>query len=181
MDRFTKHIMPQVPGCPKAVIEAEVLRAAITFCSDSWIWQSKLEETVLSGDDEIPISIPRNSMMVGVYIAIDGREVNTYTLDGLAAILDDAVTADTLFEITVFLAPSRAAVELPDILYNEWFTGIESGARALLMVMPEKPWSNPQLALANQQQMFVELGKAKMKARRINDQSRLRVQRRPFV
>jgi len=181
MDRFTKHIMPQVPGCPKAVIEAEVLRAAIQFCSDSWIWQSKSEETVSAGDDEIALDLPDNASMAGVNIAIDGIEINSYTLDGTDVILDDAVTEDTIFEVTVFLAPSRAAVELPDILYNEWFTGIESGARALLMVMPEKPWSNPQLALANQQQMFVEIGKAKMKARRINDQSRLRVQRRPFV
>jgi hypothetical protein len=42
--------------------------------------------------------------------------------------------------------PTRTATSGPDFLYNDYYEQIAAGAKARLMAMPGKAWSNPQLA-----------------------------------
>lgn len=181
MNRFTSDIMPQVPGCPKALIKKEVLRSAIQFCMDSHIWQIDAQKEVLPGDDEITLSTVTGSEVTACQISINGSGVNEYTRNGAIITLNTAVTANTSFNTTSFLKPTRAAADLPDLLYNDWFEAIESGAIANLMLMPGKKWTSPQLGKVNYQKYMHGLGEAKIKAMRPNDQSRLMIKQRPFV
>jgi len=47
-----------------------------------------------------------------------------------------------------WLAPTRQAVAVPDEFYHRWYRAVCNGAKAQLMMMPEKPWTNMQLATA---------------------------------
>ncbi len=181
MDRFIDYVMPQVPGCPQPLIKQELLRVAIAFCTDSWIWQLDEEHEVLDGNSTITLSVTSGAAATGCQISIDGSGFNKYTRSGATVTLDDAVTVDTTFDTTVFLKPTRAATSLPDILYNDWFDAIESGAKAALMMMPGKKWTLPEISMVNQSKYLHGLGEAKIKARRTNSQTRLLVNQRTFV
>ncbi len=181
MDRFINFVLPHAPECPRTLIKIELLRAGIAFCKDSWIWQVDAEKEVLTGNDSITLSTETGSEVTGCQLSIDGVGKNEYTRDGVTVTLDDAVTTDTTFNTTSFLKPTRAASALPGILYNDWFEAIEAGAKANLMIMPGKPWSNPQLALVNRKIYLHGLGQAKIIAKKTNSQTRLMIKQRAFV
>lgn len=181
MDRFVNSILPHVPGCPKALIKNEVLGVAIDFCQDSFIWQLDEEHTLAASADEITLTVGTGEAVAGCQISIDGGAINEYSRSAATVTLDDAVTTSTTFQTTTFLKPDRAATSLPDILYNDWFSAIEAGAMASLMLMPGKDWTNPKLGLIHQRNYLIGLGQAKMKTRKRNDQTRLRVMSRGFV
>lgn len=57
-------------------------------------------------------------------------------------IVDNTVYAIVVnFATTLTLTMSETGV-LPDILYNDWYQTIAAGAKAKLMIMPGKPWTN---------------------------------------
>lgn len=181
MDRFLNDILPQVPGCPGALVKNEVRRSAIEFCDDSWIWQDRSEYTVPADHDEITLAIPAGSAIAGVQMAVDKAGFNEYTRSGTTITLDHAGTDSTVFKVTVFLKPARDADSLPDFLYEDWFEAIESRAKYELMNMPGKKWFSPNLAVINQRKYLKHLGQAKIQARKTNDQTRLMVKQRFFV
>ena len=181
MDRFIDYVMPSVPGCPQPLIKQELLRVAIQFCQSSWIWQLDEEHEVLEDGDTITLSVTSGAAVTGCQISIDGSGFNEYTREGVTITLDDARTADTTFDTTVFWKPPRNATSLPDLLYNDWFEGVEAGAKANLMLMPGKKWSDAKMGLVNRKIYLHNLNLAKMKARKTNDQTRLKVYQRSFV
>jgi hypothetical protein len=181
MDRFIDYVMPEVPGCPQPLIKQELLRVAISFCTDSWIWQLDEEHEVLDGNSTITLTIASGQAVTGCQLSIDGSGFNEYTRSAETVTLDDARTADTTFDTTVFLKPTRAATALPDILYNDWFEAIEAGAISNLMLMPKKKWFNSRGALLQKKIYLHGLGEAKIKARKTNSQTRLTVHQRIFV
>ena len=181
MDRFIDYVMPQVPGCPQPLIKQELLRVAIEFCTDTWIWQLDEEHEVLDGNSTITLSVTSGAAVTGCQISIDGDGFNEYTRSGVTVTLDEAMTADTTFDTTVFLKPTRAAADLPDILYNDWFDAIESGTKAVLMEMPGKKWTSPRIAMVNYKKYRYGIGEAKIRAKKTNSQTRLSVGQRAFV
>lgn len=181
MDRFVTPIWPYLHDCPKAIIKAEVLKAAIQFCLETWIWQQDAEKEVLADADEITFTIPDDSTITGAQLSIDGKAFNEYTRSGTTITLDDAVTTDTTFQTTVFLVPTRNADALPDLLYDTWFVGIEALAKAQLKAMPNKPWSDPNGLGLEYRTYAHEMGEARIKARKTNDQTDLKVYSREFV
>lgn len=76
--------------------------------------------------------------------------------------------------------PARDATSLPDLLYDDWFEGVESLAKSNLMLMPGKDWYQPQLAKINYGKYLEDVGNAKIKARKVNDQSSLMIQQRSW-
>ncbi len=47
----------------------------------------------------------------------------------------------------VALKPTHASTNAADFLFNDWHEGIAHGAKARLMAVADKPWTNPQAAL----------------------------------
>jgi len=181
MDRFTDLLLPYLPGCPTAIIKTEVLQSAIRFCEDTWIWQQDAEKTIAGGEDEISFTLPVGSKMIGVQILINGSIVNSYTKGESKVTLDDAVASSKTFQTTVYLAPTRAASDLPDLLYDTWFEAVAAGAKVPLMMMPGHPWHNQRGAMVEQTKYLHEMGRARQQARKTNDQTELSVLPRPFI
>lgn len=181
MLRFVNHIMPNVPQCPPHLIQREVLRAGIQFCRNSYIWRQTDTETVAEGYDEIVLVPPVDAAVTDVSLTVDGIAFSAYRRDGDTLTLDDACSQDTDFEVTLFLQPARDAADLPDLLYDDWFEGVESLAKANLMLMPGKPWTNQQVGVINQQKYLHDVGEAAMQTRRINKQTSLTIRPRRFV
>ena len=147
MNRFVTTVLRDVPGCPNALIKEEVLTAAIECCEKSGIYTTKLTESVSKDDESLTITVPEKTGLVEINkIVVD--EVTTYEIDndGTTIDFDGKAVCDYIMDVYVSLKPLRSATDLPDILYNDCYQTIAAGAKAKLMVMPEKPWTNPQLA-----------------------------------
>lgn len=144
MIRFVTTVLRDVPGCPNALIKEEVLSSAIEFCERSGIYTTKLTESVLKDAETHDITVPENTGLVDINkIVVD--DVTTYEIDndGVTIDFDGKAASNYTMAVYVSLKPLRSATALPDFLFNDWFQPIAAGAKAKLMVMPEKPWTNP--------------------------------------
>jgi len=181
MDRFLASIRPYVPGCSDPWIERAVLTTAIRFCVRSRIWQQETEHSLAAEDQAITLTVPTGSFVVAVKVSNALRCIVSYTLAGAVITFDDAVSSATDITVVAFLRPARAAEALPDILYDDWFEGVEAGAKAELMMMPGKPWTNMDMAGLNQRQYHHEAGEANIVANKKNSQDVLMVRPRRFI
>lgn len=147
MIRFVTTVLRDVPGCPNSLIKEEVLSSAIEFCEKSGIYTTKLEESVYKDDESLTITMPTDTCLVEINKIVVG-EVTTYEIDNDGTTIDFDGEANLDYDMNVYVSmkPLRSATALPDILYNNWYQSIAAGAKAKLMFMPEKPWTNPQLA-----------------------------------
>lgn len=70
--------------------------------------------------------------------------------DGKSITVDPAPADDSANAITLLLAvkPTRTAVEVPDILFDDYAFEIGKGIASRLMLLPQQPFTNPQLAAA---------------------------------
>ena len=147
MIRFISTVLPDVPGCPNALIKNEVLSSAIELCERSSIYTVKLTEQVLKDAESLTLTLPVNTGLVEINkIVVD--DVTTYEIDndGTTIDFDGKAASDYTMAVYVSLKPLRNATALPDILFNDWYQTIAAGAKAKLMVMPEKPWTNLKVA-----------------------------------
>jgi hypothetical protein len=165
MDRWVNSIRRDVPGCPVPLIEDEVREAAIEFCRRTSIYTYDQTASVTAGDSEVDIVVPDNTSLVAVnYIEVDeSREYDLTVEDDTILFSSDAASS---FDMTINMAlkPEQAATSLPDILFDDYFQGIASGAKAKLMIMPKKEWSDPQLAMVHSGIFDSWVGKATRKS-----------------
>jgi hypothetical protein len=68
------------------------------------------------------------------------------------------------FDIFLKLAvkPNDGSTTFDDFLFNDWRKAIVPLAVAMLQEMPDRPWSNPNMAAYNRQQYLINSGKAKL-------------------
>lgn len=86
-------------------------------------------------------------------------------------------TSNAIF-MRVALKPTRASTQVDDSLYEEYLEPIASGAVARLMLMPAKPYTNPQLALAQKSLFEAGVNQARQRASRGHTRANLGVRMR---
>jgi hypothetical protein len=62
---------------------------------------------------------------------------------------DNGANRSANMTVSVVLLPTRNATLFDDALGDRWFYEVSAGAKAVLMSMPEAPWSNPATAQFN--------------------------------
>lgn len=173
--RWYPDVLPHVPGCPTPVVRHELRRSAQALLQASRAWQADLTPISISaGAADYPVapSSPEQQRIVRIEAAwLDGQRLNPLTPDQLDAnSLDDwrehtgaptgylqltpgivtlypkpVSAASTGLKLRVSLMPSDAATVIPDDLAQQYSDEIQIGAKGRLMLMPGKPWSNPQV------------------------------------
>ncbi|MGD9826545.1 hypothetical protein [Desulfobacter sp.] len=182
MDRFVNSILSQAPGCPRSVIKQHVLKAAIRFCSETWVWQLKEDCLVLKGAVDVILSAPEDAAITGILeFKLNGRDFQLYSRSGAVVSFDAPIFEDGIINITKAFIPMRDASALPDILHDEWFEGVEAGALFSLRSMPEKPWTDSGGVRTALSVFYSEIGKAKIRARLKNDVAGTRVKSVRFI
>jgi len=166
MERFIASILPEVPGCSNYAIKQAVLRTAFQFCSESLIWQVAAEKEITSGNAELTLTTGTGAQIANCYIFLNEKRYKSFTRSEATVTLYDAVTADTDFDTISFLKPAEDAADLPDILFNDWYDGIEAGAKKKLQLQANKPWFNEKLAAYNNSIYENRLNEARVAARR---------------
>ncbi len=179
MIRFITTVLRDVPGCPNALIKEEVLSSAIEFCERSGIYTTKLTESVSKDAESHTITLPTNTGLVEINKIVVGEDT-TYEIenDGTTIDFDGKAATDYDMAVYVSLKPLRNATALPDILYNDWYQSIAAGAKVKLMVMPEKPWTNPKAAGLHSQVFETDVNSAMKKVFAKNMPTEKRISRR---
>lgn len=156
------------PGCPETIVERMLRTAAGDFYRQSQAWRITTERTpVIRNRREVDLELPADTAPVRVFWAkLDGEPLRAvsernlregegtprgYATNGMARtlLLDCLPTESYLrngLEVHCAVAPTTALVDLPDELFASHRDGILQGAIGRLLMMPNVPWANLQLA-----------------------------------
>lgn len=208
IDEFLTSVLPDVPGCPESLASEMVLEAAITLCKRSRVLKEALDpidvvaaqrDYTLStyGDTVViePVSVLYDSVRLdAVQEAILDDMAPTWRLsDGpfgyytvlnpgtLTLAFSPSVGVTGGLRVTVSVRPSNQSVALPDVLYNEYSGTIADGAKALLMVIPGKAWSNPALGDYYDGKFYRDVQDIKMQGMRSFSNAVTVTRMRPFA
>jgi hypothetical protein len=170
---FLDHVLTHLKGAPIALVEHELRNAAIQFCEAAPVWVEDFTpiNVTPSGEDYV-VTLPAGVELVRVVNAwFMGGELVRKTPGELTVLYDhwraqtgtpqfwtqlkfDRLTLVPRQNVTEAEAitglaqckPGAEATGVPDEVYAQWYMSIVHGALAQLLAMPEKPWSQPQLA-----------------------------------
>ena len=141
--------LPELPGCPRATIRETAALVFADFCGITQCFKERLEMIIETDVSEYDLVSPHDQTMVIGVAAVDvgGRPLipGDYTADSPSRIVFAAGIAGVA-KITLILKSTLDAVSAPADILNRWAEVIAHGVKFRLLLMPDKPWSNPQLA-----------------------------------
>lgn len=168
-------LAPHVPGCPSIIMAHELRRTAQTFFERSRAWRiDQAPIAVATGAETVPLAPSDATLDLVELEAVwyDGRRMEPVTVEELDKSYstnwrDQTGTPDRYLELvpgvlTIFpkpiadategirmrmiVKPSDTSTGLPVDIAKRYHDAVHIGAKARLMVYPNKPWSNPQMA-----------------------------------
>lgn len=173
IEDFYRYVSPELPGCPEETMRQAIVLAARDFCARTHAWTEVLEPIVLAdGVSEYDYEAPFGaSALTAIGVWLNGNELRSASLDQLDFLLPGWQTATgsepryynaafNTSSIRVFptpvsptgsivmrlaFEPKMASTSLPDVLLEDNNEAIAAGAKARLMVQPNKQWSNAPL------------------------------------
>jgi hypothetical protein len=167
---FVKRAFPDVPGCPYLVVQEAALDAIAQFCSETWLLRRAMATTVASinsgFNNQATISI---TSIVGTTFRPVGvsslfirntpwelEELKVVShIPRIAAVKDkkfyffsDNQTLELFpmslapVDLTISITPLSTAIEVDDVLYDNWVESIVNGIKYRLFKMPKKTWTD---------------------------------------
>lgn len=193
---FYDFTLPDLPGCPEAMLDHALREAAIVFCAQSLAWRwAHPDIAVLAGSDRYAYAPPADA---GVH-ALTWAKFNEQEIDAAAGEGDIRIRdwrnqsgtpeyvlgeADGIqlvpkpdlpgtLRLEVALKPSPEAAGIDDAIFSEYREAIAHGAIGRLMLAPNKPYTNGQLAGLHQYEFRVRTGAAGTQRARNNTRAPL--------
>jgi hypothetical protein len=175
---LVNEVVPLVPECPRPIIEQVLRDACRDFFSTSRCWRQRglTLLTTVANQEAYTANPPANAEVLEVMAAWNGDEEVEVGLPGeeddaypdendtefRVAVGDDGTTltlsplpetAGVVIKGSLSYTLASNATGIPTWVYNEYRRGLASGAAALLVMQPNKPWTDRQ-AYALHQTMF---------------------------
>lgn len=165
-------VYPDVLGCPEMLIETNMRRVVQDFCGRTSIEKYEMDPvTVVEGLSEYDLEAPSGMMVHSVYLAnLDGNPLTAlneklvearfprhreftgspegYVRKGAILWLypqPDRTIPNGLY-VTTVVKPNMTSTDMPDVVFTDHHEAIVAGTLARLMLIPNRDWSNPQLA-----------------------------------
>ena len=168
------YLLAEVPAAPDVTAKMALVQAAIEFCRETQAWDELQDPiTVIDGINTYDLDAPADATVVSIKeVWAADRQLVPVTLAKLVEVMPNWQTAegsDPVYynaavdwaTIRIFPSPVNAnsqkltlrvvyqpkltATALPDFLANNYLDTLLSGAKARLMLMPQKAWSSPEL------------------------------------
>lgn len=165
---FYPIVQPHVPGCPEVVIDEHLQEAASVFCARSEVWRQPIEfGTTTAGVSTYGVDTPLRAVVENVpYVYLDGsllRRSNDVYVEEYSDQGDGKPVSYTVYsgdQLKFFptpdgvytyrglavLRPKTDATGVEDFIYQNHRRAIACGAIASLTIIPNKEWTNPELA-----------------------------------
>jgi hypothetical protein len=145
-------VLSDAPGCSDYTALQKIREAAVEYCETSHAMATKQAPYPIAGkrysldvDSGLHVYLVRT-------VTIDGAPVEDYTFNAedLELTFGEAVHTEAgPIEVTLVLAPSEDATSLPDALWSDHRHAIAAGAKAVLQMTPDRPYTNPAAAEVN--------------------------------
>ena len=171
---FIPHVQTDVQGCPRAAMIDAIRKTCIEFCQDSNYWRFEQDPMDLVKDEKDYEFEPfRNTVVTTIrsMVTDDGRVSPTteeeldYSDHNWRDLTDTRPTWYVPFlpaffrlvpfpketvvgvlKILVALAPTRDSTEVWEDIFTHHLTTIANGAQSKLLAIPDKTWTNFELA-----------------------------------
>lgn len=190
-DQLLPYLLPEVPGVPDSLAIQAIMRTANDFCWETGVW-SEIQDpiSVIDNINEYDLEAPTGGQIVTIKsIWMVNRELVPVTMERLQELIpnwQEAKGSDPAYynsatdyatvriypiplgankakmTIRAQYAPDQFGTYLPPFLVDKFLDEILAGAKARLMQMPGKSWTNPALAGANQAYYNEGITKAKV-------------------
>jgi hypothetical protein len=178
LDKWMKAITSRVAGAPAALMRCELEAALHDFYHRSTAWREVVGPLQVTANQQYlwlnPIDLYADMQHIfGVHMIINGCRIDLQPLhtrypgempagDPRAFFCAEPYTLElfptpktTLGKVLYVegaMAPIAGTERLPEVAASHHFDGILSGALYRLYAMPQKPWSNPALAIAHERE-----------------------------
>lgn len=182
-------VLPEAPNCPRVTAINAIRQAVITFCQHSRFWRHDMDPmTTVAGVRLYELDTPVQTRVVAVRaLQLDSQPLTEFNVDALdkedagwrsrqglparysfqdpmTVLLDTIPLAAGVLSATLALKPEQSAAGCDDILYEEYRDAIAAGALARLLMMPGKPWTDPNVASLKQTVFMSHADAAKVRA-----------------
>lgn len=158
-------ILPHAQACPEPTAVQHLRWAAMKFCEASRIWRSCQEFNVTGGCSEV-MCVPQHAQIFEIEQAwfndrklepqsagyfdrqYDDSQPRWITQNGSNSVrLVPGAQEQGVMRLNLFLKPSRDAEDFPDFL-DEFEQEIADGALSRILVIPNQPFTDPQMAMS---------------------------------
>lgn len=200
-DAWDDDVLPDVPGVTAPFARHQVKLAAIEFCKRAWVWlvdqgPISIAATQNDYDWEAPTG---TDVARALQVWLEKRRLLPKTRNELSAIFGDYMRAEgpaqyfvadvptkliivprpnntSFYGVTakVAIAPKRSATGMDSTVYDRYFDDIAKGAKARLLVMARKPWTDAARGLDLRQEFEDAMASAKTDVIRSYAGARLR-------
>lgn len=183
-DKFYPYIQPYLSGCPEIVMESHLQEASAKFLERSEVWRFEIEKDfAVKNVAEYPIFLPSaEAVLENVYeLVLDGRPLKRITdrhLNSTRFETNSTPNSYAIYQdasVRLYPTPDRkytfrgwgvlktklTATGVEDWIYQSHGRCISYGAIAQLASVPNKEWTNPELAMYYRQQFSKEADDAK--------------------
>lgn len=210
LDDFLPHLLPDLPGCPDSIVKQQLLFAVIEFCQETHAW-NEIQDPIQVRErvNEIDVDTPTGARIVAVKdVWASSRKLRPVTMPQLFELIPNWQTAegseptyynastdyrtmrifpipidvnDSTLTLRVAYAPKMDATSIPDELAIKYWDALIGGAKARLMVIPGKAWTNSQMSAYNRGIFNDGILKAKISALHDRVEGSLSVRPHPFA
>lgn len=172
------YILPEVPGAPTTLVEQAIMRTANDFCWETGVW-NEIQDPIAVQDNisEYDLDAPSGAQIVTIKsIWMVNRELVPVTMERLQELIpnwQEATGSDPAYynsatdystvriypiplgvngakmTIRAIYTPDQFGSYLPKFLVTTFLDEILAGAKSRLMQMPNKEWTNLQMAVVN--------------------------------
>lgn len=161
-------LMPKVaqfaPGLPEPTAIEHIRDAAIILCKRTRCWRELLESQTTGALNALP-TMPVGADLFEIESAyFDDQELERVGFShdmlfhdvGIPHSISQASPNTVLLEpggvgtlkLSAYLKPSQNTDQLPDFMFDQFHDALVSGALSTILLLPNQPFSSPQLAMA---------------------------------
>jgi len=159
-------VMPYAPGCAEPTAVAHIRDAAVRFCERTRCWRH-IDTFRTQGNHHEILAVPSQALLYEIeWAKFDDRDLEAKIPDSRTWHRDDGYTYPRYISqvnptcvsiephvvgeltVSVYLKPAPTADMLPDFLITDFGRAMADGALATLLLLPNQPFTNPQLAMA---------------------------------
>lgn len=141
--------LPELAGCPRASIREIAAIAFSEFCEQTHCYREIIELDTDGSDTTYDLVSPyQDTIIIGVFsVSKDGKDLKPtdYESHSPSTMTFPGINAGKVI-ITVLLKPVITLQIVPSSILSRWADSISNGVKYRLMILPEKPWSNSQMA-----------------------------------
>jgi hypothetical protein len=140
----------EVPSCPLSTIRDMIQWAQRDFCTHGNIWIVRDEPVVVAADTDYPeLEIPTGGEAIRIISLTTSNGTLKPDIDFRQVGVNSIKFASKPKDPVLYGAMSCRPVigkDMPEELISRWSEELMDGARSRLFMLPNQPWSSPELA-----------------------------------